>query len=885
MAGKVYEIAFKIAGQLASGFTSSFSKANESVKGFQSQINALNKKAAETDGLIRLKKETAEAARSYLQAKQKVDALGAALGKNGRPTQQQIADFNRAKLATDKARMALDRKREALRKLETSTGTAGASLQSLIRRQKELASATDKARIAAEKQAKARGAWDSNKQSLSANAGYASMTGAAMSTGFVATVKVGADFEKAMSRVGAVSRASEEDLAKLTAQAKELGSTTVWSSSQAAEGMQYLAMAGFNTEQMLKSMPGMLSLASAGQIDLGAAADISSNILTGFGLKAEDMGRVGDVLTNAFTSSNTSLESLGATMKYAAPIAKSMGASIEETAAMAGKLGDAGIQGEMAGTTLRAVMLRLAAPSAQGAKTLKSLGVATTDAAGNMRPFQDILADLNKAMGGFSEEAKANFTKAIFETEAMSGAMVLMEQAGSGALQKYTKSLKQTGSATRVAKQQNNNLAGDFKNLTSAMEGVTLSIYDSIKPALRSLTQGLVKVVGKVQEWINEHPKLTKVLTLAAGAIGALAAAALPMLAVIKTIQFAYGLLKLPILAVNLALKAQKVQLVATKGAMIAQKAAMMIWRGAMIAATTVLKLMRGAIAGAGKAMMATPIGRVITLLGALVTAGVAVYKNWDTIKAKALSLWSSFSEKFPQIAGFVTSCFDRIKIAIETAKTVFNEIIGFVKNVFTGNWEAAWGNVQNIFKAIFDGFLAIAKKPLNAIIGMVNTVIDGINSMSFDIPSWVPGLGGESFGLNIPKVPQLASGGIATSSTLANIGEGSEPEAVLPLSKLGSMLNSAKYGAANSETINNYNTGLNDEPLLSRIDNMLRSTNNNPAESNTMSINYAPVINVNGGGGSDTYSGVKKALSEGHNNLKKELEKILANQRRLSYY
>jgi TP901 family phage tail tape measure protein len=851
MAGKVYEIGFKIAGQIASGFTSTFSKASSHVTGFKKEISELNAKAAALDGVVKQRKAVGEAAREYLKAKQKVAELGKALSKNSAPTNKQIAEFNKAKQASERAKNALDKQRQSLQQLERRTGTAGTSLQTLTRRQKELATATDRARKAAERQEKARGAWDSNMQNVSGNAAYASMTGAAASAGFMATVNIGKDFEQSMSRVGAISRATDAELAKLTEQARQLGSDTVWSATQAAEGMQYLSMAGFSTEQILKTMPGMLSLASAGAIELGAAADISSNILTGFGLKAEDMARVGDVLTNTFTTSNTSLEGLGYTMKYAAPIAKSMGMSIEEAAAMAAKLGDAGIQGEMAGTTLRAVMLRLATPSKEAAKYLDTLGVKTTDAAGNMRPFQDVLADLNKAMSGYSEEARANITKAIFETEAMSGAMVLMEQAGTGSLQKYTESLKQTGTANAVAKKQTDNLAGDMENLSGSIEEVGLTVYDSIKPALREMTQGLAKVVDKVQVWMKQNPQLTKVLALSAGAIGAITAAALPVVAVVKTMSFVYGLLKMPILAVNLGLAAQRTQLIASKVAMVAHKGALLLWRGAMVAVSATLKIMRVAMAALNLVMRANPIGIVITLLGALVAAGVYVYKNWDTIKAKAIELWNKFSETFPGLAEFVTRAFNRTMEIVNAAKAVFSNLIDFVKNVFTGQWGEAWTNVQNIFKNAFEGLILLAKAPLNNLIDMVNIVLGKIGSISIDVPSWVPGVGGEKFGFSIPKIPQLATGGIATRSTIANIGEGSEPEAVLP---------------------------------LSRLDNMLSNAKKPSAESNTISVNFAPVINVNGGS-PDAYADIKKALAEGQNNLKKELDKLLSNQRRLSYY
>jgi TP901 family phage tail tape measure protein len=163
--------------------------------------------------------------------------------------------------------------------------------------------------------------------------------GAAGAVGLGATVKVAADFESAMSRVGALSGATEKDMSSLTQTAKDLGATTSFSASQAAEGMSYLAMAGYDTNEIIASMPGLLNAAAAGQTDLATTADITSNILSGFGLEAAETAKVADVLTKTFTSSNVDLSMLGETMKYVAPTAKAMGISLEETAAAAGILG------------------------------------------------------------------------------------------------------------------------------------------------------------------------------------------------------------------------------------------------------------------------------------------------------------------------------------------------------------------------------------------------------------------------------------------------------------------------------------------------------------------------------------------------------------------
>ena len=390
MASKVHEIAFKLAASVSGTFSKTFKQAGATLSGYQKQIESLNREAADTSKLIKAKEAVANSARVYNQAKARVTELGTAMAKTKAPTKAMMAEFNRAKAALARSGDALEKNRASLRQLEAATGRENVALKTLIQRQRDLAVATDRARLSQEKQQKARARWEKNKAMLAGSAGYASGTGLAIGAGLASSVNTGMEFQAAMSRVGAVSGATGSDFARLEAQAEELGRTTVWSASQAAEGMQYLAMAGFKTNDILATMPGMLSLASAGQVELAEAADISSNILSGFGLAASDIGRVGDVLTTTFTGSNTSLSGLGNTMKYAAPVAKSLGASLEVTAAMAAKLGDAGIQGEMAGTALRNVMLKLSSPTGKAAKTMEALGVSVVDADGKIRHYQHL---------------------------------------------------------------------------------------------------------------------------------------------------------------------------------------------------------------------------------------------------------------------------------------------------------------------------------------------------------------------------------------------------------------------------------------------------------------------------------------------------------------
>jgi len=335
---------------------------------------------------------------------------------------------------------------------------------------------------------------------------------AGLATAAYGLLRPAVQFEAAMDKVGAVAGASDDEVARLTATARELGATTPWAASQAAEGMQFLAMAGFDVNETIAAMPGMLNLASAGATDLGTTADIASNILSGFNIDASETGRVGDVLTNAFTQSNVNLQMLGETMGYVAPQAAAVGLSLEDVAAMAGKLGDAGIQGSRAGTALRSMISRLAGPTGEAATALERLGIETADTDGNLRPMIDILAEMDAAMKELGTAEQATLNKAIFGEEASAAAQVLMIQAGSGALRDFAGEMREQGSAARVAEQQNDNLQGVMKQLGSATEAIAITTGTLLLPAVTDFTEALIPMLQSVNEWAEANPELVRAI-------------------------------------------------------------------------------------------------------------------------------------------------------------------------------------------------------------------------------------------------------------------------------------------------------------------------------------------------------------------------------------
>ena len=343
--------------------------------------------------------------------------------------------------------------------------------------------------------------------------------GLAVAGGLGMAIKTAADFESEMSRVAALSGASDKELKTLTETAKELGSTTSFSASEAAQGMQFLAMAGYETNDIVSAMPGLLDMAAAGQIDLASAADITSNILSGFGMEAENTGKVADTLTAAFTNANVDLNMLGETMKYAAPVAKSTGQSLEDMAVATMIMGDAGIQGSQAGTTLRTALLRLSKPTSQASQALKDMGVEVFDAQGNMKPFPQLLKEMQSGMDGWTQEQKTAALSTIFGTEAVSGMMEVISQAD-GKVDEYTKTLENSGGAAEeVASKQMDNLKGALTELGSAFEGMQIAIGSTFTPILQTLAE---KLNGLVTAFNNMPESMQRMIAIGAALLAGL---------------------------------------------------------------------------------------------------------------------------------------------------------------------------------------------------------------------------------------------------------------------------------------------------------------------------------------------------------------------------
>lgn len=344
-----------------------------------------------------------------------------------------------------------------------------------------------------------------NITSKGMKAATVAVTGTATALGGVATaaIKAGSDFEAQMSRVQAISGATGKELEELRSQAVELGADTSFSASEAAQGMENLAAAGFETNEIMDAMPGLLDLAAASGEDLASSSDIAASTLRGFGLAASEAGHVADVLAENANRTNSSVAETGEAMKYIAPLARAAGISMEETAAAIGIMANAGIQGSQAGTTLRGALSRLSKPTADMQQAMNELGIEFYDSEGKMLSLADQVGMLKSAMEGMTDEQKNNYLVTLYGQEALSGMLALINE-GPDSLASLTAAYEECdGSAQTAAATMQDNLKGAVEELSGSAESLGIVFYDSVAGSLKEAAQSATESVNNITDAFN----------------------------------------------------------------------------------------------------------------------------------------------------------------------------------------------------------------------------------------------------------------------------------------------------------------------------------------------------------------------------------------------
>lgn len=604
--------------------------------------------------------------------------------------------------------------REATREMVRHGITLSGSdrtIQSAIRRTEQYTHTLDAERQMLARVTKARAQYDRMQQVAGRlRGGGAVALGAATAAGYGAGqfLAPAVSFDREVSRVGALTRLDKSDpqFAALREQAKKLGAETQFTSRDAASGQAFLAMAGFTPQAIQAALPGVLNMALAGGMDLGESADIGSNILSQFHLDPGEMDRVSDVLTAAFTRTNTDLVNIGEAMKYAGTGMAGLGVSVEQTTAMIGVMANVGLRGSIAGTGLQATFSRLAAPTGKAVSALKELGVSVADATGKMRPAEVVLADIYKSVKKYGDVDQLSFFKDIAGEEAAKSFQALVQSAGSGELQKLLAELKSSrGETAAVAKKMADNLDGDLKNLDSAWEGFRIQIEELVDGALRGLVQGISNIVGAMTAWARENPELTKALLTVGGS-------ALALTAISGGLSLAVGLLLGPVAKLRLGFEL----LTGTRGL------------GRAIPLFTQLRAVWGVITGAvsvlggALSLLLSPVG----LIGAaFVAAGALIWHYWEPIKAFFTGFFSGVWEALTPL-----------RDAFSALSPVFDSIGNGIKSVrdwFTRLLEPATTSKETLDKCTSAG------KTFGKVVGnFIQTLVLGPMTLLLDSLGWV---------------------------------------------------------------------------------------------------------------------------------------------------
>ena len=677
MAGRIQGITVEIGGDTT--------KLQTALKGVNTEIRNTQSQLRDVDKLLKLDPGNTEllAQKHRLlgdavkETKEKLETLKMAAEqaeqalKDGAITQDQYDGLQREIVETE----------QKLKALEEQAKASGTALQEIAAKGEKLKTVGDNISNAGTKL-------------LPVTAGVAGLGTAA--------VKTAAEFDSAMSKVAAVSGAAGSDLESLRDKAREMGEKTKFSASEAAEAMNYMAMAGWKTEDMLSGIEGVMNLAAASGEDLAATSDIVTDALTAFGLTAADSGHFADILAAASSNANTNVSMMGETFKYCAPIAGALGFSAEDTAEAIGLMANAGIKSSQAGTALRTIMNNLSGDVKICGSAIGEVTVATTNADGSMRDLSDILADCRTAFAGLTESEKAQAAESLVGKNAMSGFLALMN-AGEGDIEKLSSAIADCdGTAAGMAETMQDNLAGQLQILKSQLEELAISFGELLMPAVRMIVGWIQKFV----DWLNSMDEGTRkvivTIALVAAAIG-------PVLIIVGKVISAVGTIMtiIPKLA-------------------------------------GVIGIVQKAFAALNAVMLANPIVLVIAAVAALVAAFIYLWNNceefrqfwidlWESIKEIAIAVWEGLKE-------FFSAAWEAIRT---TAATVWNA----VRDFFSGLWEGiknifmtvvntistflatAWGTIKNTVMTVWNAIKTFFTTVWEGIKNIVTTVVTAIST------------------------------------------------------------------------------------------------------------------------------------------------------------
>ena len=554
-----------------------------------------------------------------------------------------------------------------------------------------------------------------------------------------ASVTVAANFEQQMSKVQAISGATAEDTDRLTESARQWGRDTKYSATEAGEAFEYMALAGWKTDDMLEGIGGILNLAAASAMDLGTASDIVTDYLTAFGLSAKDAGKFADEMAYAMSHSNTTTEALGEAYKNCAATAASMGYSVEETTAVLMTMANAGVKGGEAGTALNAIMTRLATDTKGCATELAKYGVEVYDAQGNMNSLSSTLTGVRGVWNNLTDEQQANLAKTIAGTNQFSALQTIMsglsdEAIASGmSFSDYAEALQNCdGTASDMAATMQDNLLGRLTQLKSKLEDVGITVGNSLMPFME-------KAVAKIGELADKFaalsPQQQETILKIAGVVAAIG----PLLTIVGKAISVSG------------------QLSSGIGKVVGKLATMGTTASGATGGMAVLK---GALAA-----ITSPVGIAVAAIAAITAVIVTLWNTNEDFRNRITEIWNRIKTVFTEfgqhitdklnslgfdfenfgevvkailegfcnvLAPIIEGVFNNIAIFIETTLNVITGVFDLFVSLFTGDWSGAWDAVKGIFESVWNGLKEYISNILNTIKGVADAFL-GLFGTSWD--------------------------------------------------------------------------------------------------------------------------------------------------------